>query len=119
MDESNYKWLFWLVIIVAFILLIAGLCYLFPSEGSASTQEGSSTQTSPDGSACQDPTSTGWWLVGISIVVFIIAGVMYSKKNKMIKKTEMTTVTTTKTPKSAKPLKSVVNTEYSDDELTL
>jgi H+/Cl- antiporter ClcA len=97
--ESNSKTFFYVLIVIAIILLIVGLCYLFPSESCANTQECSSTQTSPDGSACQDATSTGWWLVGIAIVLFIVAGIWYSnKKSTMMKKDVKTTTISTRTP---------------------
>ena len=77
-DANDYTkdfW-FWILIIIAVILIICGLCYLFPSDSctSSNTSEGSSTTTSPDGYSCQDPTSTGWWLIVFGVIFLILAG---------------------------------------------
>ena len=109
MTEASYKkynGIFWILIIIAIILVIAGLCYLFPSETCASTTEGSSTQASPDGTSCQDPTSTGWWLIAFGVVFFILAGVYQTRRTKSqyVTLEDKTTTTTTKTPRNVEVL---------------
>ena len=111
MTEASYKkynFIFWVLIAIAIIFVIIGLCYLFPSEscGSMNTTEGSSTQASPDGTSCQDPTSTGWWLIAFGVVFFILAGVYQTRRTKSqyVTLEDKTTTTTTKTPRTVEVL---------------
>lgn len=122
MTEASYKkynFIFGILIFIAIVLVIIGLCYLFPSEscGSMNTTEGSSTQASPDGTSCQDPTSTGWWLIAFGVVFFIIAGVYQTRRNKSQYLTLEEKTTTTKTPVPSKTVTVEVLPESTTDRL--